>query len=125
MLLTEDSSIADYQIKAYTDHSVTINDVIYKHSLIVSNHQIMTDWRPTRLEDLKADDLRELLAFKAEVILLGSGNHFKMPDRALLSQFEEQLNIEVMNTHAACRTFAALSSEGRNVVAALIINENL
>jgi uncharacterized protein len=31
------------------------------------------------------------------------------------------IGVEVMDTSAACRTFNALSAEGRNVVAALLL----
>lgn len=124
MLISEDSSMGLYQIKAYTEHSITINDTIYTHSLIVSNQELITNWRPIQLNDLNEHDFEPLSQNKLQLILLGTGTQFKMLSQHLLQALESKLTIETMSTPAACRTFNALSSEGRNVAAALII-ENL
>lgn len=121
MLISEDSNTGLYHIEAYTDHSVTINNQIYTHSLIVSNQELITNWRPSYLDDLNEHDFEALFQNKPQLILLGTGAEFKMLNQHLLQALESKLNIETMSTPAACRTFNALSSEGRNVVAALLI----
>jgi hypothetical protein len=46
----------------------------------------------------------------------------RFPSRALLLPLiERRIGVEVMDSHAACRTYNILMAEGRNVAAALII----
>ena len=57
-----------------------------------------------------------------ELVIFGSGErlHFVSPAlyRALI---EARIGIETMDTAAACRTYNVLASEGRSVVAALLV----
>lgn len=57
-----------------------------------------------------------------EVVLIGTGKsqHF-LPVNTQKLFFQRNLGFEVMTTDAACRTFNVLASEGRKVVAALIL----
>jgi len=53
---------------------------------------------------------------------LGTGSVFRFPHPALTRPLVEAgIGLEVMDTQAACRTYSVLASEGRRVVAALII----
>jgi len=122
MQLTEDTNNVQYQIRAYEPGKITINDEVYTQSLIITPTSLITHWEPQSLEELTAQHLEEILALKPEIILLGTGQQFRMPATSLLAPiYAHRRNVESMNTGAACRTFIALSSEGRNVAAALLI----
>ncbi len=123
MILTEDSGIGDYHIRAYEAGAITVNETVYRKSLIVSPYELNSDWPPQSLADLTREHFEPILAMKPEVVLFGTGRQFKMPPPAKLALlYENRMGVEYMDTGAACRTYAALMSEGRRVVAALLID---
>ena len=141
MQLTEDTNNCSYQIRAYQPGEITISHKasrsdstpqssihnpqsykVYTKSLILTADTLITDWEPQSLAELMAQHLEKILDLKPEIILLGTGEKFVMPPTALLAPiYERGLSVECMNTGAACRTFIALSSEGRNIAAGLLI----
>ena len=63
-----------------------------------------------------------LLSYQADIVLLGTGKDHVFPDMAALAPLIQQgIGIECMHTEAACRTYTIMQSEGRNVLAALIV----
>ena len=68
------------------------------------------------------EQLAELAASGAELVLLGTGRQLKRAPPAWLAPFARQgVGLESMDTAAACRTYNILASEGRRVLAALIL----
>lgn len=123
MIITEDKSDAQYQIKAYTTGQITVNTTSYSRSLIISANTLYTDWAPQSFNELKLEHWQHLIDLVPEIILLGTGPSFYMPQPSLLAPiYTAHLSIEVMTTDAACRTYMALISENRHVVAALLIH---
>jgi uncharacterized protein len=56
------------------------------------------------------------------VVLLGTGARQRFPAPVLMrSLIDRGIGVEVMDTHAACRTYNILMAEGRDVAAALIL----
>ena len=122
MYLNKETNPAKYQIQQCTDNSVTINTTLYSQSVLVMPQHLVT-WHLNCIEKLIEEDLIELAALKPEIILLGTGCNLIFPDPAIMQVlFPKRIGIEVMTTAAACRTYMALTSEYRNVLAALIIN---
>ena len=63
-----------------------------------------------------------LAALEAEVVIFGSGSRIRFPPPAWLKPLiEKRLGLETMDTQAACRTYNILAGEGRNVIAALLL----
>jgi len=55
--------------------------------------------------------------------LFGSGSRLRFAPPAWLQPLmARRIGVETMDTQAACRTFNILSGEGRNVIAALILD---
>ena len=122
MLLTEDSGIGDYHINAYGPDSVTVNKVTYTSSLLVSPYRLVPEWGPRSLDQLGGEHIKLILALGPEIVILGTGQNFKWSSKTQLAQFHQRrIGVECMDTGAACRTYIALMSEGRKVVAALLI----
>lgn len=123
MILTKDTPCGQYQISAYEDGKVTINQIDYVNSLILSADALSTDWPVKSIHELTAERIEAIIALKPAIVLLGTGSTLTRPDPEQLKTFYEQkIAVESMSTRAACTTFSALSAESRNVVAALIIN---
>ncbi len=118
-------SVADQSkgnmIHSYTEESVVVNGINFTTSLVIMEEQVISDWRPASFEELTEGDFVNLLEFKPDLVVLGTGpqQHFPVPSlyRALI---DAGIGIEIMTTPAACRTYNILTSEGRRVVAALL-----
>lgn len=122
MLFSEDAGHGQYQIKSYQTGSIVINEHTYTNSLIISAHKLIEPWRAPAIERLSLDDLAPALACHPDIVLLGTGPTFIIPPTSFMEAVRAQhLGLEFMDTAAACRTFIALSAEGRNVVAALML----
>lgn len=101
---------------------VAINDIVYKKAVIVTANQIITTHDITQFEALTTENLSALLALKPEVVLLGTGEKHRFIHPKLTTSLTEQhIPVECMTTAAACRTFNILVSEGRGVIAVLLI----
>jgi uncharacterized protein len=63
-----------------------------------------------------------LLALQPDILLLGTGETLVFPDISLYGELiNAGIGVEIMNSHAGARTFNALTSENRHVVAALLM----
>lgn len=122
MQFTLDMGSAQYQIRSYEAGRIRINDSDYLDSLIISPTLLIADWGPTSLDELTEAHIEQLLATDMEVLLLGTGERQRFPAMALMQlALSRGRVLDVMDTHAACRTFAVLAAEGRKVAAALIL----
>lgn len=122
MILTEDVGSGDYRICAYEPGVITINEIAYTKSLIITPNKLITDWPPQSLAEVNDAHLQAIAALHPGIVILGTGIQFIMPPAAKLATlYQQQLGVECMDTGAACRTYTALMSEGRNVAAALLI----
>ena len=111
----------DYALTGHGPGFVMLNKERVEASLVVSPTQVLTSWA-SHFEALTEDDFARLLVLKPELVLLGTGSVFRFPHPALTRPLVEAgIGLEVMDTQAACRTYSVLASEGRRVVAALII----
>lgn len=123
MLISEDKPNSEYSIRSYQPGEIHINTDTYTRSVIISLSTLITDWPPQTLDELELSHLNTIIQLKPEIVLLGTGTQFKIPDKSLLTLFHDnKIGIEFMDTRAACRTFMALAAEERNVVGALLIN---
>jgi uncharacterized protein len=97
------------------------------HSVLIDTAGRPRPWGGPAFEALSASDFAALAlpqagAPAAELVLLGSGARLRFPrPQWLRPLIEAGIGIETMDTPAACRTWNVLSSEGRRVLAALVI----
>jgi uncharacterized protein len=103
---------------------VTIADVEYRRSLLVSADRLVPDWPVDSAAALDRQSLDAALALEPEILLLGTGRRLRFPEPALYASVAAGgTGFEVMDTAAACRTFNVLLAEDRQVVAALVLDE--
>lgn len=92
------------------------------HSVIIGSTGLRQAWAPARFEDLEPEHFAELAGLEAELVIFGSGSRNRFPPPAWLAPLmARRMGLESMDTAAACRTYNILASEGRNVLAALIL----
>jgi len=113
---------AKYQINGYTSNSVAVNGQIYTQSVLVMP-QHFSLWGLNDITALSQQNLLDLTVLKPEIILLGTGQELVFP-APMITQvlFAQRIGLEVMTTAAACRTYVALTAEGRSVLAALYVS---
>jgi uncharacterized protein len=112
-------------VRGYSDAGIRIGDRLYADSVVVNAATVIEGWPPRTIADATEQDLRQALALRPEVLLIGTGRQQAFPPRALLALLHEsRVGFEIMDTGAACRTYNVLASEGRNVAAALIVERS-
>jgi uncharacterized protein len=110
------------RIHAYSESGIQIAGQWYTNNLLLTSEQIIENWQPGPVKQLKQSDLAQLFTENPEVLILGSGRHIQFPPQQLYAELAaKKIGLEVMDTEAACRTFNILLSEDRAVVAALYI----
>jgi len=90
-------------------------------SVILSAERV-EHWDVACFDDLNAGHFAALAARKPELVIFGSGVRQRFPNPAWLrALIDAGIGIETMNTPAACRTWNILIGEGRQVLAALLM----
>ncbi|MBD8050865.1 Mth938-like domain-containing protein [Limnohabitans radicicola] len=126
MKLQPDKSNAP-MVRAYGPGWIDIDHDRHVHSVLVSSLADMptTAWAPPGFEALQAQHLAPLATCGAELVILGTGQRLRFVPSSWLAPFaEHRVGLEAMDTAAACRTYNILASEGRKVVAALLIESD-
>lgn len=122
MNLLQASYGAGHNIRRCSENEIQIGEQIFQRSLLLAPDQIVPDWGPSNPEQLTGAHFEQIKALSPELILLGTGRH-----RALFSAPHQQQwlqrfpGMEIMDTTSACRTYNLLLSEGRRVIAGLIL----
>jgi uncharacterized protein len=101
---------------------VWVGGTAFAHSVLVPWVGVVQAWPVASLGDLTEGHFQQILALQPELVILGSGPRMRFVSSALLrSLIERRIGVETMDTPAACRTYNVLVSEGRAVVAALLL----
>jgi uncharacterized protein len=109
-------------ITAYSESYIEVNKRRHAGSLIVRPQELILDWNVKCISDLTEQHLSKIAEFNSEVVLLGTGEkHQFLHPKIYQSLAIKGIPIECMTTAAACRTYNILMSEGRNVLAAMIL----
>lgn len=112
-------------VTAYDAASIHVNGQRLTRSFILTGERLIEDWPPASIAALSKTDLLPLADLGCSIILLGTGVRQHFPPPALLRPlYEHGIGVEVMDTHAACRTYNILLAEGRAVAAALILEQS-
>ena len=122
MKFAQDAQDEGYVITAYDNDSVSINGRPFSQSLIVSAKHLHEHWDLSSIELLQADHIDQVLLFKPELIIIGTGDRLVFPAVETYAAIIQQgIGVDFMDTGAACRTYNILMSESRDVVAGLIL----
>lgn len=115
-------SQAKIQIQSYFNHCLKINGREYAKNLIVLPDRVIENWAVQNIAALTIEDCKALIRLENRILLVGTGEKLIFPKPEILKWFREQrVGVEWMNTAAACRTFQVLTSENRQVAAALMV----
>jgi len=113
-------------VNTITRHDATgiwVGPKSYGHSILVPWQGEVQSWAPARLEQLRAEHLEQALAWRPELVIFGSGPRHRFASPSLMRcLIDQRIGVETMDTAAACRTYNVLASEGRAVLAALLLD---
>lgn len=122
-LQLESGEVGTHLVRAYGPGQVTVNQEVYRCNLVLTRERVLTNYLPDDFEALQARHFEALMELQPEVVILGTGKRLRFPKAELTRALvQAQIGFEVMDTGAACRTYNILVSEGRRVVAALLID---
>ena len=122
MSLNLDENSATYQIRAYQPGIIQVNDQTFTCSIIITPDKLINSWSPQTIQDLTREDLTTVINLRPSILLIGTGHDLQFPDLKIYGDLINYgIGVEIMNTHAAARTYNVLTAEGRSVAAALII----
>jgi uncharacterized protein len=93
-----------------------------EHSIVIGSRGEKFEWKCARFEDLTEAHFALLAETQPELVIFGSGARLRFPPPAFMrALMQKRIGIETMDTLAACRTYNILAGEGRQVIAALLI----
>jgi uncharacterized protein len=110
-------------IQGYADGGFRVSGQAYDGAIFVFQDKTL-EWNvQADVKSLSEDDFTALtdIASDIDVVLLGTGKTLIFPDMVLKNALKDKgLQVEAMDSGAACRTYNVLMAEGRRVVAALL-----
>ena len=109
-------------ISGYGAGWISIGSEKISVSVVIGSRGERFNWSCERFEDLTAEHFAQLAALGTELIVFGSGEHIRFPEAACIKPLiDQQIGIETMDTHAACRTYNILAGEDRHVALAVLL----
>ena len=109
-------------VSAYGSNYIEINACRYESSLLLMPEGPVEAWSCQGFANLKVEDFEKIAQKQPALVILGSGKKIQFPRPELIAPLiRAKIGIETMDLQAACRTYNVLMAEGRNVLAALII----
>lgn len=111
-------------INGYGEGWLSIGPEEFHHSLIIGSDGYQKNWDCSHFDNLSAEHFAPLALLNAELVIFGSGTTTRFaPPQWLQPLIAKRIGVESMATAAACRTYNVLATEGRRVVAALLIEK--
>ena len=111
-------------VSAYGVNFIEINAIRHESSVLLMPEGPVLEWSCNSFGELKQGDFQLIAEKKPALVILGSGKRIQFPKPELIAPLiQAKIGIETMDLQAACRTYNVLMAEGRNVLAALIIDK--
>ena len=109
-------------ITGYGAGWVDVNGQKFSSHLMVNAQSGASLWTCPGFESLLPEHFDLFADMQPELIIFGSGERIRFPHPSCLQNlYARRIGVETMDTFAACRTFNFLASEGRRVIAALLL----
>ena len=108
------------KIDSYSFGSITVDGQTYDQDIILLPNRVHTSWHRREGHRLSIEDLSEVIEYKPEVLIVGTGAHGVMEIQAETKQALKQFGIELIEnkTAQACDIFNEHIQKGKKVVGA-------
>lgn len=110
-------------VTAYGAGWIEINKRRFDAPVLVRPEGEVLLWTIAGFDALQPADFERLLAQPPQLVILGTGAKQRFPHPRLTASLTgARIGVEAMATPAACRTYNILMAEGRDVLAALLVD---
>ena len=111
------------KIDSFSFGRITINGKLYHSDLILFPDSVITNWRRTQGHVLSLEDLQDILHFKPDVLVVGTGTYGSMKIPSSTRKGLEEKGIELFEnpTDQAWELFNQYREEGEKVAGAFHI----
>lgn len=93
-----------------------------ERSIVLGSRGEKFDWNCASFDKLTPEHFLRIAECRPELVIFGSGTQLRFARPQILrALIDQRIGIETMDTLAACRTYNILAGEGRQVIAALLI----
>lgn len=117
-----DTALGGNQLTRVEPGCVWVNGQAHRQSVLVPWIGSVMPWPVASFEALRSEHFEGLLEHAPELVLLGTGARLQhVQPRLTQSLMRAGIGLDAMDVAAACRTYSVLTSEGRKVLAALIL----
>ncbi|RLF20698.1 MAG: hypothetical protein DRN15_10760 [Thermoprotei archaeon] len=109
------------RVEAYEFGEIVIDGRRYRRDVIIFPEKIRDNWWRKEGHSLCLDDLKEVLEYNPEVLVIGTGYYgfMRVPDEVRRYLEQRGIEVHIAETRRACEVFNELINKGRRVVAAL------
>ena len=121
MKITLDNPQGEYVFSNYGEGFLTVNDQKLAESVLIFPDQL-EPWPVSSIDALTTAHFERFIERRPDVIIFGTGASQQFPGIELRRELlRQKIQLDVMNTPAACRTYNLLVSEDRDVGAAIFV----
>jgi len=108
------------QIESYSFGVMKVDGREYRQDLIIFPDKVRSDWWRRQGHSLAVEDVRDVIEFKPELLVVGRGDSGMMAIPAATEKALQDAGIGVIaqNTAQACSIFNEQTKKGKNVVGA-------
>jgi len=108
-------------IDSYQFGRIVIDGVSYSGDCLIVGGTVCSDWCRDQGHSLSVEDLKDGIAAETSVLVVGCGASglMQVPEQTRQALQENDIRLEVLDTHKAVQRFNELSKAGENVAAAL------
>ncbi len=122
MQFQPDSNPNQNNVTRVEPQAIYVNQRPFYASLLLSPTEAPLELALRATHEIKADFWQQVIELAPEVLLCGTGaQQLFLPPATLAPLYAAGVGVECMSTQAAARTFNVLMSEGRRVLALLIL----
>lgn len=109
------------KIDAYEFGRITVDGREYRADIIILPERVVADWWRVEGHGLAPEDLKEVVAAKAKVLVVGTGGYGAMsvPGDTVTYLEGQGIKVEAHDTAKAVRRYNDLASSGERVAAGL------
>ena len=123
MKFQAENSESGYTVSAHGPGFVEVNQVRYRQGICLGADTPPQPWGVDGFGALTAGDFARLAGLHPEIVIIGTGSAQRFAHPSLLRALVDGgIGFEIMSTAAACRTYNILVGEGRQAVAALLVD---
>ncbi len=121
MKFTLDKPQGEFVFSNYGDGFLTVNDQSHSNHLVIFPDHL-EPWSVATFDQLTADHFDIFVKRNPDVVILGTGVRQQFPPVELRRELvRRKIQLDIMDTPAACRTYNLLVSEDRDVGAAIFM----